>query len=203
MPEDEPVPSPETTPETKTEVSEVKEKVKRFNPSLVILGILGLGFIIFVLIAPQGKQTGGPLPVGGPVPNFELKDLNGKTWSMASLRGSVVVINFWATWCSPCRLEMPSIDRLFRDTAEKENFVILTILYQDSPDNARAYFKKNGFEMPVLLDLGDSVAAEFGLVGLPETFMVDKKGILQKHHIGPVDFDSPDIRQFLDSLINK
>ena len=196
MPEDE----PETTPETKTEVSDVKEKKKRFNPSLVILGILGLGFIIFVLIAPHGKQTGGPLPVGGPVPNFELKDLDGKTWSMDSLRGSVVVINFWATWCPPCRLEMPSIDRLFRDNAEEENFQILTILYQDSPDNARAYFKKNGFQMPVLLDLGDAVAAEYGLIGLPETFMIDKKGILRQHHIGPVDFDSPDTRQFLDSL---
>ncbi len=141
--------------------------------------------------------------MGGPVPNFELNDLSGKTWNMSSLRGSAVLINFWATWCSPCRVEMPSINRLFKDNAEEKNFQILTILYQDSPDNARAYFEQNGFGMPVLLDLGDAVADEFGLVGLPETFMIDKNGIIQQHHIGPVDFDAPNTRQFLDSLINK
>ena len=196
MPEDEPEAVPETAPE-------VMEKKKRFNPSLVIMGMLGLGFIIFVLIAPQGKQTGGPLPVGGPVPDFELKDLDGKTWSLDSLRGSVVLMNFWATWCGPCRLEMPSIDRLFKDNAEEENFQILTILFQDSPDNARAYFEEMGFGMPVLLDPGGSVANEYRLIGLPETFVIDKSGVLQKHYVGPVDFDSNETRQFLDSLTQK
>ena len=188
--------------ETAPETPEAIKKKKPFNPSLIIIAILGLAFIIFIVIAPQGKYAGPP-PVGSLTPDFTLKDIAGKSWTLSELRGRVVLINFWATWCPPCREEMPSLSRLSNDLAQKDNFVLLTVLYQDSVGNAKTYFADMGYKMPVLIDPGGKVAKMYALTGVPETYVIGKSGILQKHFIGPVDFDSADARDYLISLIQK
>lgn len=196
----------EETPETPdvpeaSEALEAPEEKKSFNPLLIILLVLGLGLIGFVIMAPQGKITGGALEVGSRAPDFTLKDLDGNTWTLESLSDSVVVINFWATWCPPCRLELPSLSILFERNKGREGFQVLTILYQDSPENARTYFNKKGFGMPVLLDTNGSVAHSFGLKGVPETYVIGKGGVVKKHYIGPVEFDLPETAEYLESLM--
>ena len=185
-----------------TENPENKEDKKRFNPTLIVLAMLGLGFIIFVVMAPPGRM-GGPPPVDSQAPAFELKDLSGNPWQLAALSGKVVVINFWASWCPPCKKEMPSLSKLSKLNLGRGEFQVLTILYQDDPENARAYFKEQGFEMPVLIDPRGKVAKLYGLAGVPETFVIGKKGILKKHFIGPVDFVSQDAREFIASLMTR
>ncbi len=185
-------------------MTEVKEEQKRFNPTLIIMAIIGISFMLFVVMAPPGKNApGGALIVGSQAPDFNLTDLDGKQWSLESLKGSAVVINFWATWCPPCREEMPSLSELFELNRGSEGLQILTILYRDVPDNAKAYFSDQGFKMPVLIDPRGKVAKRFGLAGVPETFVIDKKGILKKHFIGPVDFVSPEARMYIENLANQ
>ena len=185
-----------------TETPEIKKEKKRFNPTLIVLAMLGLGFIIFVVMAPPGRM-GGPPPVGSQAPAFELKDLDDKPWSLESLRGKVVLINFWATWCPPCKEEMPSLSELFIRNRDSDDFQMLTILYQDAPDNARKYFAENGFEMPVLIDPRGKVSKRYGLAGVPETYVIDKNGVVKKHFIGPIDFTSDDARDYIEKLMRQ
>ncbi len=184
------------------ESPEIKEEKKRFNPTLIVLAMFGIGFIVFVVMAPPGKM-GGPPPVDSQAPAFELKDLDGKPWQLAALRGKVVAINFWATWCQPCKEEMPSLSKLSELNLGRGEFQVLTILYQDNPENARAYFNEQGFGMPVLIDPRGKVAKLYGLTGVPETYVIDKKGVLKKHFIGPVDFTSQGAREFIASLMSQ
>jgi peroxiredoxin len=182
---------------------EVIEEKKKFNPTLLILLALGLVFIMFIIMSPEVRPPGELTRVDSPAPGFELEDLDGKIWTLESLKGTVVVINFWATWCPPCRLEMPSLSVLYEKTRDDKNITVLTILFQDTPDAARAYFADNNFNMPVLLDLNKDVADRFALISVPETFIIDKKGILKKHFIGPVEFDSDETMEYLQTLMDQ
>lgn len=149
----------------------------------------------------SAKRDGYPLMVNAPAPEFEIPDTGGKEWSLEDLRGKVVFINFWATWCPSCVAEMPSINNLNILSSGADGFQILTVLYQDSPENAAKYFLEQGFGMPILVDKEGKVARMYGLTGIPETFIVDKKGVLRYRQIGPRHFDSPDIIQYLNELL--
>ena len=149
----------------------------------------------------SGTKGWQPLVVNGPAPAFELLDTHGKVWRLSELKGKVVLLNFWATWCPSCVEEMPSIHNLNVLASSADNFQILTVLFQDSPERATEYFKKEGFAMPILIDKGGSAATMYGLTGVPETFIIDKKGILRHKQIGPRKFDTTDVVQFLNNLL--
>lgn len=170
------------------------------KPKALIIAIAIAAFIGFIVFAPSGQQGKPAVGKGMPAPDFTLTDIAGKSWSLAGLKGKVVVINFWATWCPPCKSEMPSLSNFFNKSMDKEDIVILTVLYNDSPDAARQYFETNGFQMPVLLDPSSRVAGDYGLTGVPETFVIDKKGILLQHIIGPTEFDTPSAFGYFESL---
>jgi peroxiredoxin len=171
-------------------------KIIKYIAGLALLA----GFAAFIVLAPPGEQKGRPAK-GTPAPLFSLSDVNGKVWSLSALRGSVVVINFWATWCRPCREEMPSINALNEIMRERDDFVILEVLYQDDPAKAAAFMKKNGYGLTVVVDPGEKVADSYGIKGVPETFVIDKKGILRKNIIGPSTFDTPSaVKSFRDLL---
>ena len=127
--------------------------------------------------------------VGKPAPNFTLVDTKGKTWNLADLKDKVVFVNFWATWCPPCRDEMPSMESLYRRLAS-EKFHMLSILYNDDPGQAAQYVHTNGFTFPTLLDPIAETARAYGITGVPETYIVDKDGILREKLIGPVQWNS-------------
>lgn len=178
---------------------------KKYQALALALFIAGIVALTFMEGGDKRTVKGGmPLQEGAPAPVFELKDTSGKIWRLADLRGKVVLVNFWATWCPSCKAEMPSINNLNVIASGVENFQILTILYQDKAEIAEAYFKENGYAMPILMDnpRGDT-AYMYGLTGVPETFVIDKKGVLRFKQIGPRHFDEPDILQFLNSLIEE
>jgi peroxiredoxin len=183
--------------DTRDSTSEVYALVK---PKVLIIAMAVAAFIGFIVFVPSGQQGKPVAGTGLPAPEFTLTDIAGKSWSLAGLKGKVVVINFWATWCPPCRSEMPSLSNFFNKTMDKDDIVVLTILYNDSPDAASAYFKENGFQMPILLDPSSRVAGDYGLTGVPETFVIDKKGILLQHVIGPTEFDTPSSFGYFESL---
>ena len=140
--------------------------------------------------------------VGEPAPDFTLVDRKGKTWTLSELKGQVVFVNFWATWCPPCREEMPAMQRLYT-MLPKDKFKMLAILNKDDPAVADTFAAKHGITMPILDDQADRIGPKYGLTGLPETFIVDKKGVLRHKFIGPAQWDSPGFRQMMMKYINQ
>ena len=138
---------------------------------------------------------------GDPAPLFSLNDRNGKIWSLEELKGKVVLVNFWASWCPSCKEEKPSLQKLSNVTRDKPNFVILTILYKDDPSGAFQFMKKNNLNLTLLLDGKLEVSNIYGVTGVPETYIIDKKGVLRRKIIGPTRFDTPDSLRYISGLI--
>ena len=135
--------------------------------------------------------------------DFELIDVTNNKTTLSSMKGSVVFINFWATWCESCIDEMPSIERLSLHFAGNPTFKIVTILYKDDLNTALSFMQQSGFTFPVYLNRDESAAKMFGITGIPETFIIDKKGILRDKVIGPAEWDSPNTIQAFQALINE
>lgn len=140
--------------------------------------------------------------VGRLAPDFTLVDRKGKTWTLSELKGQVVFINFWATWCPPCREEMPSMQRLYT-MLPGEKFKMLAILNKDDPRLADSFAGQFGISMPILDDQNNQVGPKYGLTGVPETFIVDKRGILREKFIGPASWDAPGYVQMLMKYIQQ
>jgi len=171
---------------------------------LTVLFLAGL-FLLVYLITEQGiKKHATVAEVGSYAPDIELVDIaSGRRLSSSELRGKVLFINFWATWCGPCQEEAPSIERLFRHFLDNQEFIMLTILFKDDPQNAINYLKQNGFNFPVMIDRDGKAANAYGLTGVPETYIVDKKGILREKVIGPAQWDSPEALTLISKLLKE
>jgi peroxiredoxin len=139
--------------------------------------------------APQSVNLGpldsGPPKVGQPAPDFALRDLNGQIRRLSDFRGQVVFINFWATWCPPCRRELPEIQAVYDDKKD-EGLTVLEVDYQESTAAVKDYWSEQGLTMPVLLDSSGDVVDQYRLVGLPDSFFVDRDGILRETHFGGI-----------------
>ena len=164
---------------------------------ILVLGITGIVLALKSLEHPDRKSA-----VGLEAPAFEVKDTEGKLWRLADLRGKVVLLNLWASWCGTCKEELPSIQNLINIEKGNSKLIFISVLYRDSPEKALAYLKENGFGFPVLIDTGN-IAELYGITGVPETFIIDKKGTLKQHVVGPLQWDSPDVRAILTQLENE
>lgn len=127
---------------------------------------------------------------GFPAPDFVLKDLGGRMHRLSDFRGKIVFLNVWATWCPPCRMEMPSMENLYRRLQGKD-FVMLAVSEdEDGKATVQAFVDEIGISFPVLLDDQGSVPPRYGVTGYPETFIIDRAGRVIHHTIGPEDWDS-------------
>lgn len=134
-------------------------------------------------------------------PDFTLKDLEAQSVTLSSLKGKVIFINFWGTWCQYCRVEMPSIQRMY-DQLKHKDFEILAVSVNDTPAAAKSYIKQNSFTFPVLLDLEYKASQMYGIRGFPTTYLVDKKGNLIGKLVGSKEWDSPEVMKVLTTVIN-
>ena len=140
----------------------------------------------------------GALPLDAP--DFSLPDWKGSKVSLSSLRGNVVLVNFWATWCPTCVVEMPSLERL--QTLEKgKPFSLLAVSVDEKWDEVRRFFK-DGTKMTVLLDAERKMPTRYGTEKFPETFLIDKEGNVRFYVISDRDWASPGMRACIDSLID-
>lgn len=167
------------------------------NKSLVILLICCSLFLLVACSAPPDVAV-----VGKTAPDFTLIDRQGKTWTLSDLKGQVVFVNFWATWCAPCREEMPSMQELHEELP-KETFKMLAILNNDEPALADSFAAKLGLSMPILDDQANTVGIKYGLTGVPETFIINKKGIIVRKFIGPAQWNSPRYIQMLKQFMEQ
>ena len=118
-----------------------------------------------------------------PAPEFHLKNLDGQIVSLSDFRGKPVLINFWASWCQPCREEMPYLQQVYDEWTGK-GLVLLTIDIGETPAAINKFLAENNLSLPVLLDSDKQVGQEYGITGIPETFLIDKNGIIRKKQIG-------------------
>jgi tetratricopeptide (TPR) repeat protein/thiol-disulfide isomerase/thioredoxin len=133
---------------------------------------------------PLFSADRGDAIVGRPAPDFTLKDLDGRDVQLTSLKGKVVVLDFWATWCGPCRLEIPIIERIYKQYGKK-GVAVLGVNEQESGDIVRKYVERNKISYPVLLTSGDSsVIGAYGAHALPTVAVVDKNGIVAAYRVG-------------------
>ncbi len=128
--------------------------------------------------------SGAPLNIGDQAHAFTLNDLDGNEIALSDYAGRPVLVNFWATWCAPCRLEMPEFQKI-RDSYSDDELAILAVNYDEDPDNVRRFFHDElGLTFTPLLDSGHKVANAYGAVGLPATFFIDAQGEVTNIHRG-------------------
>ncbi|QWV92734.1 TlpA family protein disulfide reductase [Geomonas oryzisoli] len=147
------------------------------------------------------KEAQAPAVEGNPAPDFTLKDLSGKPVQLSSLKGKLVLVNFWATWCPPCREEIPSMVKL-NQAMQGKNFQMLAISIDEGGKGAvEEFFKRGGVTLPALLDTDGQVARRYGTTGVPETFVVDGKGVIRKKVVGGLDWSHPEVIQALQEIM--
>jgi peroxiredoxin len=163
---------------------------------------------IFAPVVDNGQvslhpPSEGPVAAGKLATDFKLPNLEGTTISLSSLRGKVILLNVWATWCGPCREEMPSIETLYEEFRKDPDFVVLAVS-QDSAGRGAvdSYVRKNGYKFAVLLDPENQVGDAYDVSGIPETFIIDRTGRIVAHHVGPYDWGQPKMREALRELID-
>lgn len=135
-------------------------------------------------------------------PDFTLKDLKGTQVTLKNFKGRVVFLNFWATWCPPCRREMPSMERLYKQLKDRD-FTMLAVDMQESEKQVRAFISEFSLSFPALLDLNGDISSLYGIVGLPTTYIIDREGKIIGKAVGPRDWSSQESILLFQSLLNK
>jgi cytochrome c biogenesis protein CcmG, thiol:disulfide interchange protein DsbE len=143
------------------------------------------------------ENKGYALKAGSEAPGFRLPSLAGGEVALASQRGKVVVLNFWATWCPPCVAEMPSLERLHR-ALSSEGLCVVTVSTDEDEAALRRFVAERSLTLPVLKDPGGRLAAgEYRTTGYPETFVLDRNGRVLQHVVGPAEWDSAERLAYL------
>ncbi len=166
--------------------------------------IAGLILVVMFMVVWLQSAKYEPLTVGKPAPDFQLPDLNEKDIRLSDYRGKVVFLNFWATWCKPCREEMPSMEVLYKNF-EKDGLVILAVSIDrvTTKKEIPPFVKSLNLTFPVLVDSWGQTDKRYKLMGVPETYIIDREGTLREKVIGPRDWTRLDNLQILTQLIKQ
>jgi cytochrome c biogenesis protein CcmG, thiol:disulfide interchange protein DsbE len=161
----------------------VGRSLKLGAQALALVGVVGL----FALLIWKVTHEPRPVKVGAVAPRFSLDRLDGGgRFELASYSGRVRVINFWATWCIPCKSESPALERLWQEY-RKRGVVFVGVDYNDVAGDARRFVRKHGLTYPMVRDRSGSLASRYDVSGVPETFVVDRRGRLVEHFAGAID----------------
>jgi peroxiredoxin len=154
-----------------------------------------------VFLASCSTRDSMPAVEGKEAPDFALSDLSGKKTRLSDLRGTVVLVNFWATWCPPCREEIPSMMALNRIMAGRPFRMLAVSIDQGGQGAVSGYFSRSGTSLPALLDSDGKVGSLYGITGVPESFVIDKRGVIIKKIVGPLDWSDPGVVKFLEDAM--
>ena len=153
-------------------------------------------------VAFGAERPAAPVGEGHPAPDFTLRALDGAEQSLSSLRGRVVLLNFWATWCKPCEDEMPAMQRLHAALAGPD-FELLAVSVDEGDAEVRAFRDRLGLRFPILLDPEKRAAGAYQTFRFPESWLIDRDGTVVARYIGPREWDDPlyveRIRKLIDA----
>ncbi len=157
--------------------------------------------------APPQPELGhklSPLAPPRPATGFELPDMDGKVYALKALKGQVVMLNFWATWCPPCRRELPSMEALYR-LLKQDGFTVLAINQWEDPDHVFAFTGQlsPAPTFPILFEKRGDLAKAYGVKGLPTTFIIDKQGNVVYRAVGGRDFEHPEVVGIIRGLLGQ
>ena len=138
-----------------------------------------------LLVYAVTAGTSEPPMVGSPVPDFQFTALDGSSMDLGASRGTVVVVNFFASWCDPCREEAAALEQTWRGYQGQE-VQFYGIAYKDADSKAQAFLDEFEVSYPCTVDTSNRTAREYGVTGVPETFVVDRNGLLIRHFLGPI-----------------
>lgn len=163
----------------------------------LVAGVAAIVAFLTVSVARPPGPVDTPI-VGRAAPAFDLQTLDGQRVSLAELRGSTIVVNFWASWCIPCREEAPLLTAA-DVTYGSRGLHILGVVYQDSSENARAFMARYGQTYPGLLDMDGRTAIDYGVFGIPETFFIDPAGVVRFRQVGALT--ETDLRRQIEAIL--
>lgn len=151
----------------------------------------------------SSKKSAGTAAVEkSPAPDVSLVALsNGSALKLSDLKGKVVLLNFWATWCPPCREEIPSMMKLNSAMAGKPFQMVAVSIDEGGKPAIEAFFKESGMSLPTYLDASGASSKSYGITGVPESFIIDKQGVIVKKVVGGVSWDAPEVISFLEGLM--
>ncbi|NHZ72665.1 MAG: redoxin domain-containing protein [Aquificales bacterium] len=181
----------ETVQPTETPSEETEETKSKFQLTTVLLWVAVIGILALVGWGLMNANKTRP-EAGQTAPGFTVEYFNGYEWedkpvsSLDDMKGKVVVLNFWASWCVECRVEAELLQQTSVQYAD-EDVVFLGVAYADVEPNAIAYLKEFGITYPNAPDLGTSISSDYEITGVPETFFIGKDGVIANVVIGPVN----------------
>ena len=192
-----------------------KKKTGSLQPQVIALGLMGAGLLVLGVLAifllpksgaanqPADQLSSVPVAVDFGAPQFDLEDLQGNTVSLADYRGQVVLVNNWATWCPPCVEEIPTLERVYRSFLGKDFELLAVNVDEGGAEAVTSFMQRNRLTLPVLLNPGGSVAKSYGTFKLPETYILDRNGIVRYKVIGPANWSVPENLKAIGNMIDQ
>jgi len=151
--------------------------------TIVLVSIVALSGVLLPGCTGSGSASGQGPEIGKTAPEFTLKGLDGQEVSLSDLRGKPVLLNFWASWCGPCRLEMPFLQQIYEKWTG-EGLVLLAVNLQEDQNTVQEFVRNGGFTFPILLSPGNEVPLAYNIRGIPATFFIDTDGVIRDIKIG-------------------
>ena len=183
----------------------IRRHVNGLGIAALVLGVLLLPMDVLQAQLPVPELSYQLTRLGEPLkaPDFSLEDMDGNKHALEDYRGKVVMLNFWATWCPPCRREMPSMEAVYQAFAD-EAFTVLAVNEFETPEHVFAFMGQLSVfpNFPILFDRDSEVSKIFGVKGLPTTLLIDKQGFIVYRAVGGRDFDHPEVRKIIRELLN-
>lgn len=165
--------------------------------ALTLLAGIVIATIIFGLQLYNQKQI---QPRTGPAPDFELATMDGQQIALSDMRGKVVLINFWGSWCGPCHGEALDLQMIWEEY-EDQDFLMLGVIYLDTENDAQEFIDTYGLTFPNGLDIRSDISRMYHIQGAPESFIIDQNGEIAEFILGPIN--PQNVRRTLDALLNE
>ena len=186
---------------TPTAGTDTRNRLLRYGTTAMILLVIGGLFVQREILTDDSESAvledtvlelglldDRSVKLGQPAPDFALLDLSGNVVRLSDFLGKTVVLNFWASWCPPCRAEMPEFLEAYEQRLPQDDFVILAVdkLVEDGKGAVEDFVHEFALTFPVAFDASDEVNQRYGVRGLPSTFFIDRNGVLRSKNLGPV-----------------
>ena len=186
---------------TPTAGTDTRNRLLRYGTTAMILLVIGGLFVQREILTDDSESAvledtvlelglldDRSVKLGQPAPDFALLDLSGNVVRLSDFLGKTVVLNFWASWCPPCRAEMPEFLEAYEQRLPQDDFVILAVdkLVEDGKGAVEDFVQEFALTFPVAFDASDEVNQRYGVRGLPSTFFIDRNGVLRSKNLGPV-----------------
>lgn len=170
-------------------------------PKSVIIGVVVAAIVIVVVIVLSQKEKFILMTAGAEAIDFTYPDLEGKPHKLSDMRGNVVFLNVWATWCDPCREEMPSMQRMYEKYRGKPFKVVAVSIDSVSDEKVKKFADEFGLTFLILHDQKGSIKDTYKTTGVPETFIIDQNGVVAEKVWGPRDWSNPKNLYTIENLL--